>query len=125
MIAEIIFAIRAKNILKLFQFILIILYSIIKIFINLNNTMNFPSLLSKIIKSIKSYGLLTLFYLVCLITCFLQVYEISEKYFTYETITTVTYAKTSEIRLPAVTICVNKFHIFNESYKRELNFRTR
>ena len=122
MIAKIIFAIRAKNILKIFHFILIILYSTAKIFTNLNNTMNFPSLLSKIIKSIKSYGVLIVFYLVCLITCFLQVYEICEKYFLYETLTSVTFAKRSEISLPAVTICVNKFYIFNDSYKSELNF---
>ena len=48
------------------------------------------------------------FAVVCLVGCAVQIYNISEIYFQYETTTLVKYRNLFDISLPAVTICMKK-----------------
>ncbi len=56
-----------------------------------------------------------IFAVICLTGCLLQIYKISDIYFSYETTTDVRYYKESIISLPAVTICARKYYFASEN----------
>ena len=51
--------------------------------------------------------------------CLKQITQISENYFSYKTITSATYGDVSEVSLPEMTICIQKYYLLREEYKRE------
>ena len=60
-------------------------------------------------------------YMLCSIGCVIQITQISEIYFSYETTTDVKYEDEDPIQLPALTICGPKMYFVNELYYTKFN----
>ena len=56
------------------------------------------------------------FYIISMICCFYQIYEISRIYFTFETTTSVRYENEDPLSLPAITLCSHKISFIKKEY---------
>ena len=60
-------------------------------------------------------------YMLCSICCIIQITQISEIYFSYETTTDVKYEFEDPIQLPALTLCGPKKYFVNKVYYTKFN----
>lgn len=61
-----------------------------------------------------------IFAAICFTGCLLEIYKISEIYFSYETTTDVRFNKETIVSLPAFTICAGKHNIVREEIWQKL-----
>lgn len=54
----------------------------------------------------------------CSIGRIYQLYNINKIYFTKETTTNVMFENENEVSLPAITLCFDKYHLFNEIHSK-------
>ena len=71
----------------------------------------------------KTKFIIGIFYLICFCVWFSQVFEISNNYFSYKTITSATYGNVTELSLPAMTICILKKYLIRDKYKNDFPFQ--
>ena len=74
-------------------------------------------IIDKLLILVKTKFIIGIFYLICFCVWFSQVFEISNNYFSYKTITSTTYGDVSEVSLPAMTICIHKKYLIRDEYK--------
>ena len=74
---------------------------------------------SLIIDKMKPQLLITIFYSTCFFICCYQVFKIFQIYFSYHTITTVSYEHEQLIGLPGATICIKKQYLVRDRSKTD------